>query len=54
VNIQHPGEGTALANVGDATKYQSQWPANAGYGAGKRPRSATIVITKNDGGVIGT
>ena len=54
VNIQHPGEGTALANVGDATKYQSQWPAKAGYGAGKRPRSATIVITKNDGGVIGT
>ena len=54
VNIQHPGEGTALANVGDATKYQSQKHANAGYGAGKRPRSATIVITKNDGGVIGT
>jgi len=54
VNIQHPGEGTAMANVGDATKYQSQWPANAGYGAGKRPRSATIVITKNDGGKIGT
>ena len=53
VNIQHPGEGTAMANVGDATKYQSQWPANAGYGAGKRPRSATIVITKNDGGMIG-
>ena len=54
VNIQHPGEGTAMANVGDATKYQSQWPANAGYGAGKRPRSATIVITRNDGGMIGT
>ena len=54
VNIQHPGEGTAMANVGDATKFQSQWPSNAGYGAGKRPRSATIVITKNDGGVIGS
>ncbi len=54
VNIQHPGEGTGMANVGDATKYQSQWPSNAGYGAGKRPRSATIVITKNDGGVIGS
>ncbi len=54
VNIQHPGETTALANVGDPTKYTSQWPSNAGYGAGKRPRSATIVITKNDGGVIGT
>lgn len=54
INIQHPGEGTAAANVGDPTKYVSQWPANAGYGAGKRPRSATIVITKNDGGRIGT
>ena len=54
VNIQHPGENTSLANIGDAAKYTSQWPSNAGYGAGKRPRSATIVITKNDGGRIGT
>lgn len=54
VNIQHPGESTASANIGDPTKYTSQWPSNAGYGAGKRPRSATIVITKNDGGRIGT
>jgi hypothetical protein len=54
INIQHPGETTAQANIADPTKYTSQWPANAGYGAGKRPRSATIVITKNDGGKIGT
>ena len=54
VNIQHPGETTAAANVGDPARYTSQWPSNAGYGAGKRPRSATIVITKNDGGRIGT
>ncbi|SFB71515.1 PhoX family protein [Massilia yuzhufengensis] len=54
VNIQHPGEGTAAANAADPTKYASQWPSNAGYGAGKRPRSATIVITKNDGGRIGS
>jgi secreted PhoX family phosphatase len=54
VNIQHPGEGTAMADVTNPSKYESQWPTNAGYGAGKRPRSATIVITKNDGGVIGT
>ena len=53
INIQHPGEGTAQVNLNDPTKYQSQWPSNAGYGAGKRPRSATIVITKNDGGRIG-
>ena len=54
VNIQHPGESTKMADVGDPAKYESQWPANAGYGAGRRPRSATIVITKNDGGRIGT
>ena len=54
INIQHPGENTAQANLADPTKYTSQWPSNAGYGAGKRPRSATIVITKNDGGRIGS
>jgi uncharacterized protein len=54
INIQHPGENTAMANVNDPTKYTSNWPGNAGYGAGKRPRSATIVITKNDGGRIGS
>lgn len=54
INIQHPGENTKMADVGNPAKYTSQWPANAGYGAGKRPRSATIVITKVDGGVIGS
>ena len=54
VNIQHPGENTKMADVNDPTKFESQWPANAGYGAGKRPRSATIVITKLDGGQIGS
>ncbi|MFM2074746.1 MAG: hypothetical protein RJB34_1051 [Pseudomonadota bacterium] len=54
VNIQHPGENTAMAKVNDASQFESQWPANAGYGAGQRPRSATIVITKKNGGVIGT
>lgn len=54
VNIQHAGENTKMADIGDPAKYESQWPANAGYGAGQRPRSATIVITKNDGGVIGS
>ncbi len=58
VNIQHPGESITKANIADPTKYLSHWPANAGYGAGgattARPRSATIVITKNDGGVVGT
>ena len=47
VNIQHPGEDTMLANL--ATPI-STWPSTA---AGSRPRSATIVITRTDGGVIG-
>jgi secreted PhoX family phosphatase len=57
INIQHPGENTAMANIGDPSRYTSHWPGNAGYGAGganARPRSATIVITKNDGGRIGS
>ena len=56
LNIQHPGETISKANIADATKYLSHWPGNAGYGAGgatARPRSATIVITRNDGGLIG-
>jgi hypothetical protein len=54
VNIQHPGESTLQANIADPSKFTSQWPSNAGFGAGRRPRSATIVITKNDGGRIGS
>jgi secreted PhoX family phosphatase len=53
VNIQHPGEDTgALGTASDFT-HTSTWPSNAGYGPGQRPRSATIVITRTDGGVIG-
>ncbi|HEU0066573.1 MAG TPA: PhoX family phosphatase [Sphingomonas sp.] len=49
VNIQHPGEG------GGPTNITSSWPANqAGTVATPvRPRSATIVITKDDGGIVG-
>lgn len=54
INIQHPGERTKAADVSNPAKYTSQWPANEGYGAGKRPRSATIVITKKGGGLIGS
>ncbi|MBX3606288.1 MAG: PhoX family phosphatase [Piscinibacter sp.] len=58
VNIQHPGEVlAAVADIADPAKYPSHWPGNAGYGAGgatARPRSATLAITKNDGGRIGT
>jgi secreted PhoX family phosphatase len=53
VNIQHPGEQTPA--LGDAAefKFQSTWPGNMGYGVAGRPRSATIVITKDDGGIVG-
>ena len=48
VNIQHPGEN------GTATAPTSNWPANQNAAApGARPRSATIVITRTDGGVVG-
>ena len=57
VNIQHPGENTPAKGSGSFA-FESQWPGNGGgitanYGADGRPRSATIVITKNDGGRIG-
>ena len=57
VNIQHPGESISKANIGDPSKFSSHWPGNTGYGAGgatARPRSATVAITKGDGGRIGT
>ncbi len=41
VNVQHPQEGRSN---------DVPWPD----GPGTRPRSATVVITKNDGGMIGT
>jgi secreted PhoX family phosphatase len=48
VNIQHPGENGTPANI------TSSWPASqSGQTATSRPRSATIVITKDDGGVVG-
>jgi uncharacterized protein len=57
-NIQHPGETLAsAADVSDPSKYLSHWPGNAGYGAGgatARPRSATLAITKDDGGRVGS
>jgi uncharacterized protein len=51
VNIQHPGE--TASERSDPTKPQaiSSWPDGP---EGVRPRSATIVIRKNDNGIIGT
>lgn len=52
VSIQHPGENTGAFGSGPFV-HTSQWPGNRGYGVAGRPRSATIVITRTDGGVIG-
>ena len=55
VGIQHPGENATAYNSTD----KGVWPTNAAngvggvYGAGTRARSATIIITKDDGGKIG-
>ena len=45
VNIQHPGERSTSATTG----YTSNWPD----GGSARPRSATVVITRDDGGKVG-
>lgn len=52
VNVQHPGEGGSLDEP------RSTWPSNSRNAlvsgeTGNRPRSATIVITRDDGGEIG-
>jgi secreted PhoX family phosphatase len=49
VNIQHPGEDAKPSDIGNPTAWASHWPD----GGTSRPRSATIVITKNDGGMVG-
>ncbi|MDX6743574.1 PhoX family phosphatase [Actinocorallia sp. A-T 12471] len=53
VNVQHPGEAsTAWGTPTPANpRAVSNWPD---FDPAGRPRSATVVITKNDGGKIGT
>ena len=59
VNIQHPGENTAAwGPTATSLTTESAWPGNGGglaaaWGPAGRPRSATLIITKNDGGKIG-
>jgi len=51
INVQHPGETpTDRSDPAEPAKY-SNWPD---YRTGGRPRSATVVIRKKDGGVIGS
>jgi len=47
VNIQHPGDG----GPADNPTLTSSWPD--GPGVAGRPRPATVVITRDDGGIIG-
>jgi secreted PhoX family phosphatase len=51
VGIQHPGEAPVGVNDPANPKQFSAWPDGA---AGSRPRSSLIVVTKDDGGVIGS
>lgn len=51
VNIQHPGEPASEKNDPANPKAVSSWPDGP---SGGRPRAATVVIQKLDGGVIGT
>ncbi|EPG7519824.1 hypothetical protein RG105_003776, partial [Acinetobacter baumannii] len=49
INVQHPGEDSP-----SYAKPESNWPATQKDPSNKtaRPRSATVVITRKDGGVI--
>ncbi len=55
-NVQHPGEDKADFATNTFTSY---WPGNqapasdAAHHGHKRPRSATVVVTRKDGGTIG-
>lgn len=57
INIQHPGDGAEFNNIGELV-LTGNWPndsrdATAEGQTGVRARSATIVITRDDGGVLG-
>ena len=51
VNIQHPGETPSERSDPAEPRRFCNWPD---FRPGGRPRSATVVIRKLDGGVIGT
>jgi secreted PhoX family phosphatase len=58
VGVQHPGEDSTAANPTQFSNWpQSQWAVKADgvttLPAG-RPRSSVVVITKDDGGIIGS
>jgi secreted PhoX family phosphatase len=51
LNIQHPGEPASEQNNPANPRAISNWPEQKPTG---RPRSATVVVRKLDGGIIGT
>jgi hypothetical protein len=51
INIQHPGETASERSDPARPQAVSNWPDGP---AGGRPRSATVVIRRKDGGVVGT
>jgi secreted PhoX family phosphatase len=51
VNIQHPGESPSERSEPEQPRRYSNWPD---FNPAGRPRSATVVIRKNDGGVVGS
>jgi secreted PhoX family phosphatase len=51
INIQHPGESPSERGNPDQPRAISNWPDFRPAG---RPRSATLVIRRADGGVVGT
>jgi secreted PhoX family phosphatase len=54
VNVQHPGETIPFwggAPTPDNPRLVSNWPD---FDPAGRPRSATVVVRRKDGGVIGT
>ena len=51
VDIQHPGESPSERADPDRPKATSSWPDGP---SGGRPRSATIVVRRRDGGIVGS
>lgn len=54
INVQHPGESPSDRSDPAQPNKFSSWPQNQFGGAGNRPRSSTVAIRRNDGGLIGT
>jgi secreted PhoX family phosphatase len=51
IDIQHPGEPASERSDPDKPRAVSNWPD---FRTDGRPRSATIVIRRDDGGIVGT